>query len=304
MNTLTYLVSLITADNDYQLEQAAAAETTAHQLGINTRVIYAGGDSIEQSQQLLNVIQSRTAPLPTAMVVEPAGSTALPKVAEAAARAGIGWVLLNHDAAYLSGLRNSYTVPICAVSADHTAIGRLQGRQLAALLPRGGTILYIQGPSSSSAASQRLSGIYQIKSTLLELKILKAANWTEAGGYQAISSWLRLSTSHEEKIALVAAQNDLIAHGAKKAFDMLTQGPERDRWLSLPFIGIDGLPKTGQSWVRDRVFAATVVVPPLTPYALKLLVEATHRSVQPPEHTLIPPESFPSIEALSKKGEV
>lgn len=297
-------MSLITADNDYQLEQAAAAEATAHQLGIHIRVMYAGGDSIEQSQQLLNIIQSRTAPLPVAIVVEPAGGTALPIVAQAAARAGIGWVLLNHDAAYLSELRNSYNVPICAVSADHTAIGRLQGRQLAALLPRGGTILYIQGPSSSSAASQRLSGVYQVKSTPVELKLLKAANWTEAGGYQAISSWLRLSTSHEQKIVLVAAQNDLIARGAKKAFDMLTRGSERDRWLSLPFIGIDGLPKTGQSWVRQRVLAATVVVPPLTPYALKLLVEATHRNAQPPEHTLISPASFPSIEALAAKSEV
>src|SRR5215472_10319635 len=148
MKAFSFLVSLITADNDYQLEQAAAAEAVGRQLGVGVRVIFAGGDSIEQSQQLLNIIQSSAAPHPTAFVVEPAGSTALPKVAEAAAKAGIGWVVLNHGADYINGLRRGYTVPICGISADHTEIGRVQGRQIAALLPQGGTVLYIQGPSA------------------------------------------------------------------------------------------------------------------------------------------------------------
>lgn len=38
-----------------------------------------------------------------------------------------------------------------AFSADHDAIGRLQGLQFAALLRRGRSVLYIQGPSGSSA---------------------------------------------------------------------------------------------------------------------------------------------------------
>src|SRR5438445_7104821 len=34
---------------------------------------------------------------------------------------------------------------------------------------------------------------------------------------------------------------------------------ERERWLALPFTGCDGMPDTGQAWVRSGLLAATVV---------------------------------------------
>lgn len=224
MRGIRFLVSLITEDNDYQIEQASAAEEAARRLGADVRVIFAGNDSIQQSQQLLSVIQSRSVPQPNVIVVEPAGGTAMPKVARAAAAAGIGWAILNREADYITELRKTYRVPICAVSADHAEIGRLQGHQFAALLPRGGTVLYIQGPSGSSGAAQRTSGVGEAKPENVQLRVLKVANWTEAGGYQAVSNWLRLSISHTEHISVVAGQNDAIAFGAKKAFTEQTMG--------------------------------------------------------------------------------
>jgi ribose transport system substrate-binding protein len=298
MKSLRFLVSLISDDNDYQIMQAAAAEEAALRFHADVNVIYADNDSISQSQQLLEIIQSHSSAVPDVMVVEPAGVTALPKVADAAVRSGIGWIILNHDAAYICKLRKHYNVPICVVSADHTEIGRLQGRQMAALLPRGGTALYIQGPSGSSAVGQRTGGLCDTKPQNVELRILKAANWTEAGGYQVISSWLRLSTAHKQRIDLVAAQNDLIALGARKAFAELTTGSEQDKWLSLPFTGIDGLAGTGQLWVRRGLLTATIVVPPITPCAIELAFQASRRNSQPPERTLIRPESFPDIGLL------
>jgi len=44
------------------------------------------------------------------------------------------------------------TAPVFTDSSDHAEIGRLQGKQFAALLPRGGSILYIEGPPQSSSA--------------------------------------------------------------------------------------------------------------------------------------------------------
>jgi ABC-type sugar transport system substrate-binding protein len=302
MKSLRFLVSLITDDNDYQIMQAEAAEEAAHRLHVDVNVIYAGNDSIRQSQQLLDVIQSRSSDTPDVVIVEPAGVTALPKVAQAATSSGIGWIVLNHEADYISDLRKRQHVPVCAVSADHKEVGRLQGRQFAALLPSGGTALYIQGPSGSSAVVQRTCGIYETKPHNLQLRILKAANWTEAAGYQVISSWLRLSTSHSQQIDLIGAQNDLIAHGARKAFAELTTGSERDKWLSLPFTGVDGLTKTGQFWVHKGVLVATIVVPPITTSAIELVVEANRSNSQPPEHTLVRPESFPAIALLSMKA--
>ena len=57
MNTLNVVVSLITKENDYQLEQAASAEAAASKLGANVQIIYAGNDAVQQTQQILHFIQ-------------------------------------------------------------------------------------------------------------------------------------------------------------------------------------------------------------------------------------------------------
>ena len=69
--------------------------------------------------------------------------------------AGIGWVILNREAEYIPELRRLGTAPSFAVSSNHLEIGRIQGLQMAALLPKGGNVIYIQGPSDNPAAKQR-----------------------------------------------------------------------------------------------------------------------------------------------------
>lgn len=298
MKKLKFLLSLTTDDNDYQIEQAASAQDSARHLGFDLETIYAGNDSITQSQQLLNIIQSRSGAHPDAIVFEPAGGTALPQVARAAAAAGIGWVVLNRDVDYIAEFRRTYKVPLFSVSSDHEEIGRIQGRQLRALLPKGGSVLYIQGPSESPAAKQRTTGMFETKPVDAQIKLMKA-QWTEASSYRAVSSWLRLSTSHQTHIDVIAAQDDSMALGARKAFQELPEGAARDRWLSLPFIGCDGMPKTGQAWVRSALLAATVIVPANAGQALELLVKAVQTGVMPPERTLTVPRSFPAVEHLS-----
>src|SRR5580704_5388901 len=171
MKKLKFLVSLTTNDNDYQIEQAADAEETARRLGVDIQILYAANDSITQSQQILNVIQSRTDALPDGIIFEPVGGTALPQVARAAAAAGIGWVVLNRSVEYIAEIRKSNRVPIFSVSSDHEEIGRIQGRQFAALLPKGGSVLYVQGPAESLAAKQRTSGMYETKPADIQVKI-------------------------------------------------------------------------------------------------------------------------------------
>ena len=192
MKRLQFLVSLTTDDNDYQIEQAATAEEAARKLGLDVKIIYADNDAIKQSQQLLTIIQSGEKP--DAIVFEPAGSTALPQVARAAASAGIRWVILNREADYISQMRNAYRVPVFCITSDHKEIGRVQGKQIGALLPRGGSVLYIQGPSGSDAAQQRTEGMQQCKPVNVQARMLRA-QWTEGSAHQAMSAWLRLSTS-------------------------------------------------------------------------------------------------------------
>src|SRR5438270_2340962 len=218
MTKLRFLVSLTTADNDYQIEQAKSAEEAARRLGVEAKIIFADNDSITQSQQLLDVIQSRSGWRPDAIIFEPVGGTGFPQVARAAAAAGIGWVVLNRDADYISDLRRQYHVPVFAITSDHEEIGRIQGQQLSALLPGGGFVLYVQGPSESSAAKQRLFGALEGKLDSIQFRVLKA-QWTEASAYKAVSSWLRLSTSRDTHIVAVCAQDDSMALGARKAFE-------------------------------------------------------------------------------------
>ncbi len=297
MKTLRVLVSMLTTENDYQMEQANSAEQMASKLGVEAKIVFADNDAINQSTQILKAIQAGSEERPDAVVFEPVSGTALPQVARAAVNAGVGWVVMNREAAYLSELRPACKAPIFALSSDHFEIGRIQGRQFAALLPGGGSVLHIQGRSDSVAAKERLLGLMEVKSANIHLTALRG-QWTEESGQRAVRSWLLLSTSQKSHIDLIGSQNDALAMGARKVFQELPNGAERDRWLSLPFTGCDGQPKTGQAWLHKGLLAATIYTPPLAGQAIELLVGAYQHGKIPPEHVLVSATSIPGIEAL------
>ncbi len=299
MKKLNFVLALTNDDNDYQQAQAAAAEKAARRLGVDLKIVQANNDAVAQSQQLLEFIQGAAASHPDAIVFEPAGATAFTQVARAAVSAGIGWVVLNHEPDYLRQLRASGSIPVFSISSNHVDVGKIQGQQIAALLPQGGTVLLIEGPANNSAAKERTSGMNMTKPANVQVKTLRA-NWTEESAYKAVSSWLRLRTSQETRVNLVAAQDDSMAAGARKAFAEITEG-ERQRWLDIPFIGCDGLPKTGQSWVRSGLLAATIYTRPNADLALEMLLAAIQNGKQPAERTLTAPESIPSLEELASR---
>src|SRR5437879_12442013 len=260
MDKLRILVSLTTDDNDYQIEQAQSAEQMARKLGVEIQIVYADNDAITQSTQILKAIQSDENRRPDAIVFEPVGGTALPQVARAAASAGVGWAVLNRDANYIPELRKSSTAPFFGVSSDHLEIGRIQGRQFAALLPHGGAILYVQGPAENSAAKERALGMQETKPSNIHVTALRA-QWTEESAQRAVRSWLKLITSQRAANDLIGAQDDSMALGARNAIDEVANESERERWLKLPFTGCDGFPKSGEAWGRSGLLAATVFVP-------------------------------------------
>ena len=300
MKKLRFLVSLTTDDNDYQIEQAQSAEAASRKCGVELQVIYADNDAITQSTQLLKAIQAQEEHRPDAIIFEPVGGTALPQVARAAAGAGIGWAVLNRDANYIAELRKSSKAPIFVVTSDHLEIGRIQGRQIAALLPHGGSILCVQGPAENSAAKDRTAGMNETKPANVHTTLLRA-QWTEESSQKAVRSWLKLTTSRKAAMDLVAAQDDSMAIGARKAFEELRDDAEKERWLSLPFLGCDGLPKTGQAWVKDGLLTATVFVPPNTGQAMEMLMDALERGKQPPERALTTVVSVPSLSDLKRR---
>jgi ribose transport system substrate-binding protein len=290
MSHLNVVVALTTRDNDYQAEQAVAAAQAASHLGVKINIVYANNDAVNQSQQLVKIIQDRTQ-RPDAILVEPIG-TPMPQVAKAAVTAGIGWGILGREADYISELRRSGGVPVFAISPDQEEVGRIQGRQLAALITAG-NILYIEGPSASSTASLRTKGMLSTKPSAVIMKTLKG-DWSERSGHQAVKSWLTLSTSKQLHIQAVVCQNDAMAIGARKALLDLPAA-EREPWFGAPFLGCDGVTKTGQEWVRSGQLRATVVIPPMAGLAIELLAKAVSTGSMPAERTLCAPRSFPPL---------
>jgi ribose transport system substrate-binding protein len=300
MKKLRFLISLTNDDNDYQLEQAEAAREAAEKTDVEVQIIYAKNDAITQSTQILKAVQSPDELRPDGIIFEPVGGTALPQVARAAAKAGIGWVILNRDAPYIEELRKSSTPPIFGISSDHLEIGRIQGRQMGALLRGGGFVLYIQGPSENSAAKERTAGMQETKPANIQVTMLRG-QWTRESAQKAVQSWLKLSTSQRAEIDLVSSQNDAMAMGARDAFMELTNEDERDRWLNLPFTGCDGLPKTGQTWVRSAQLTATIIVPPNAGQAVEALYEAIQNRNMPPERSTTIPICLPPLDKLGPK---
>jgi ABC-type sugar transport system substrate-binding protein len=131
--------------------------------------------------------------------------------------------------------------------------------------------------------------------------IILRGQWTEESAYKAVCSWLLLSTSQKLPIDMVVSQNDDMAVGARRAFQEWAGKTVKEKWLNLPFTGVDGLPRTGQEYVRRGTLAATVVVPPLTIPALETLARAFQTGSQPPEIVLAAPTCFPPLEELARK---
>jgi ribose transport system substrate-binding protein len=296
---LRFLVSLIIKDNDFQIQQAVSAEAAARELGIDLEIAYADGDTITQSTQILKTIQAQQTLRPDGIIVEPAGGTGLPQVAKAAIEAGVAWGLVNREAEYVLELRRGSKIAIFVVTSDHVEIGRIQARQLSALLPDGGSILYILGPTESATVKDRKAGFEAVCPKNLRATLLRG-KWTEESGYRSVATWLKLGGSTKAGIVAVAAQNDAMAIGARKAFEELSSEQERAKWLSLPFTGSDGLPKTGQAWVRSGLLAATVITPPMAGQAVQLMANALRTGASVPERTVTLLESYPPLGKLTK----
>jgi ribose transport system substrate-binding protein len=294
------LLSLTTINSDYQQEQAAAAESAALRLGVELKVIYADTNAITQSQQLLEVIQGPPEQRPDAIMFHPVG-TGLNQVARAATAVGIGWAVINRNVEYIPELRAKCSAPIFSMCSNGLQIGQIQGNQMRALLPEGGLVLYIEGPSYALPAQQRTAGMLQTKPANVQIRSFKA-DWTEEGATRAVSAWLRLSTSRQMEVRVVAAQNDVMAMGARKAFQ--AAGGNVERWMRLPYLGCDGLQQTGAAWVRSGLLTGTVVIPAIAGRALEVMVNALETGVQPPEETIVPSHPLPEIEKMVKSRAV
>jgi ribose transport system substrate-binding protein len=282
-------LGLLTDKQDFQLVEAAAAREAAEQAGLAIEIAFAGNNAVVQIQQLFRWIHAPESERPLAIVVKSVTGEGLVRVARNAVEAGIGWILLGSGVAYIEALRRQRPdLPIGTVAVDHEEIGRIQGRQLGKVVPRGGSVLYVQGPSDTSAARLRLHAVQQAaEQGGFELKVLEG-HWTEQSAERAVSAWLRLSTSESLNPAAIAAQNDAMVLGARSALRKI-----RPEWARLPLFGCDGLPAGGQALVARGELAGTIIAPPAAGVAVTL-VARMRAGERPALDQTLTPRAHPS----------
>ena len=277
MKKLRFLVSLLTKANHYQKQQEAAARQAAAHLGVEVEVLDPGNDAITQSEQLLNAIQAPSHESRfDGILCYPVGTT-LVQVARQAAAMGMGWAILNRECDYIAELCKISPTPFFSITTNNAEIGHIQGRQIGAL---------------------RSTGMQATKPANIQIRTL-AGDWSEQSGYKAVTRWLQLKTSGDTPVTLVAAQNDDMAMGARRAFEDQTSGAQRERWTNLPYIGCDCCPGAGREWVRKGLLTASITNPSTAGLALEIMVQAIRTNTQPAERTMVEPASHPSVETLA-----
>ncbi len=262
-------------------------------------MLYADNDAIVQTRQILEAVNTPAPDRPDAVVVEPVG-TGMPGVASSAVGKGVGWVVLNRESDYLAELRRKSAVPVGGIESDSVEIGRIQGRQFAALLPAGGTVLYIEGPGTE-VTRQRRSGVEETLPANIQLKPVRG-RWTEDSGFQLLASRLGQPGQQAPNVGIIGCQNDAMAMGARRAVESLADARQREQWLKVPFTGVDGVPTSGQLWVQKGLLAATVVTPALTGVALEMVAKSIESGTQIAERTLLKPVSYPPVEQLRARA--
>jgi ABC-type sugar transport system substrate-binding protein len=296
----TVALFLTEAQNLYQKFLHADAARQAEQAGFTLEVVYCGLGVARQVEQLRATIRRPASERPRAIMVLPAEDASIREVAREVAAAGMGWVLLNRRAALLDRLPYEFPkLPIFAVSPNDLEIGRVQGRQLRAVLPRRARILLARGGSGSTAVDREAG----LRSTLARSQIgmdVLYGSWAFDRASKALDVHFSMPARKTAQLDAIACQNDEIALAAVQALERASARLGKPEFTLVKVFGCDGLPDEGQRHVREGKFTATVVVPPTSGAAIQALANAFERGVQPPAELNLPCTPLPNEHDLAR----
>jgi ribose transport system substrate-binding protein len=262
--------------------------------GLEIRDFQPSGDPMKQVGQIQACLREPAERRPNLIIVSPVREIALLAVANAAARLGIGWVMLCRWCQYLDELREEFPkVPIFSVLADQVELGRIQGRQVRELLPRDAAILYVRGPLGTSSAMGRTAGLQEALQGLPNRVYIVNGDWTARSGARALRDWLRQFRRREMPRFVVAAQNDAMAMGAKGAWEEVAVERPNLASAALAFCGSDGSPGYGQRLASEGVLASTVITPVGGARAITEATAMWETGVRPDARIVLAPIGFP-----------
>jgi len=264
------------------------------------RVFTAGNDANKQLEQIQACLNEPKGKRPTVIMVWPVLEAALLSAAYAAARLGVGWIMLGRRCAYMPSLHESYSrLPIFSVWSDQHEIGRIQGQQYQALLPQGGEVVYLRGPLGASSAQQRLEGVQQrLKDSAVRLFPV-TSDWTVEGGARVMADWLQIFKKRELPRFIVGSQNDDMAMGARKAVQEAARTRSDLSLDQVRFSGCDGAPEYGRRLVANGQLTATIVMPSNGGRSVTEIVSMLHGGPRPEAEIALAPTSYPPLSALA-----
>jgi ABC-type sugar transport system substrate-binding protein len=174
----------------------------------------------------------------------------------------------------------------------------MQGRQFLSILPRGGSALYLRGPATNFLATQRSEGLESVLGSTVHLKTLKI-QWTAENAYNSVKSWLQFSTARAADTHLIAAQNTDFILAARQAFEENASGPDRQKWLSLPYCGV-GVLSQAKPLLDAGTLSGAIITSLTMDTAMEMLVRHIQSGSQPPPQTFVKAWSQPTLEDLAK----
>ena len=253
--------------NHFQLLQEDTALTEGRRLALDVEVAFAPG--FDQLRALKRRLSDAAAGAVDAVVTEPANSATMDLML-GDLRGKCGLVILSAWGPSIEQAAPSWGsgLPMGSVGTDHLSVGEIQSKQVKRLLPAGGRLLYVAGPLRSSAAQQRLEGLKTQLGGEIKVEEISAGQWTESDGIVAFNDWYRVAKARDPVVPVVAAGNDELALGARRACEALANMQHREALLKARFLGVDACPTFGQKLIADKQLHASVLTPANTGLAL------------------------------------
>jgi ABC-type sugar transport system substrate-binding protein len=293
-------VALVLVDptNDFQQLLKADAEAAGRKAGLEVETLFTGESLPEQLGALRRLIVEPER-RPAALLVMSVRDRGLDRVVREAAAAGIHFVFLNAVEDDLDAVRREFpAASIATVCPDEVETGRVQGRQMRALVGSG-RVLYIQGSPRSLASRQRTAGMQEATTGAPFEVVLAGGDWNPAFAGRTVREWLRLAVGGRAPFGLVSCQNDHMAGGVLEALATASAEMGMPEFARIPVAGCDGAPEIGQKMVREGRLVATVVLPRVAGPAVEEIAALLARGEKPAPRLTHAATSFPPLAELA-----
>ena len=291
-------LALVDGSNQFQLLLRKDAETAAAKAGLEVETLFTGESLAEHLGALRRLIIDPER-RPKALLVMAVRDHGLDKVVREAAAAGVHFVFLNAVEDDLDAIRREFpAVSISTVCPDEVETGRVQGRQMRALVTAGRRVLYIQGSPRSLTSRQRTAGMQEATAGAPFEVVLAGGDWSPAFAGRTVREWLRFAVTGRKPFDLVVCQNDHMAGGALEALAAAATESGLRGVAQIPVAGCDGVPDIGQKMVREGRLVATAVLPRVAGPAVEEVAALLARGERPAPVITHAATSFPPIGEL------